>query len=53
MMEKLESTILPLYYDDPAAWIKIAKNGMNDIHGYFTSSRMVMEYYEKLYNYGR
>ena len=51
MMEKLENTILPMYYNDKQQWMTIVKNGMNDIHGYFTSSRMVVEYYEKLYNY--
>ena len=51
MMEKLEDVILPMYYDNQNEWVKIVKNGMNDIHGYFTSSRMVIEYYEKLYNF--
>jgi starch phosphorylase len=51
MMDKLENTILPLYYQDEKAWLKIVKNGMNDILAYFDSSRMVDEYYEKLYTY--
>ncbi len=51
MMNKLENTILPLYYEDEKRWLQIAKNGMNDILAYFNSSRMVIEYYEKLYNY--
>ena len=51
MMQKLEKSILPLYYDREDEWLKIAKNGMNDILSYFSSSRMVKEYYEKLYNY--
>ncbi len=51
MMDKLENTILPLYYNDEKRWLQIAKNGMNDILAYFNSSRMVVEYYEKLYNY--
>ncbi len=53
MMDKLEKTILPIYYDEPNRWIDIVKNGINDIYGYFTSARMVVEYYEKLYDYGR
>ncbi|WP_457597465.1 alpha-glucan family phosphorylase, partial [Hydrogenimonas sp.] len=32
MMNKLEKTILPMYYEDQKSWITIAKNGMNDIH---------------------
>ena len=51
MMEKLEKSIIPMYYDDEKRWLTIAKNGMNDIIAYFSSSRMVEEYYEKLYNY--
>ncbi len=51
MMDKLENVILPMYYDNQKEWVNIVKNGMNDIHGYFTSSRMVVEYYEKLYNF--
>jgi len=51
MMQKLEKSILPLYYDRQDEWLKIVKNGMNDILSYFSSSRMVKEYYEKLYKY--
>ena len=50
MMQKLEHHILPLYYNNPKEWINIAKNGMNDILHYFSSARMVDEYYKKLYN---
>ena len=50
MMDKLENEILPIYYDEPARWVEIAKNGMNDILAYFNSARMVQEYYEKMYN---
>jgi starch phosphorylase len=51
MMQKLEKTIIPMYYDNEKAWLTIAKNGMNDILAYFSSSRMVKEYYEKMYDY--
>ncbi len=51
MMNKLENEILPTYYDEPQKWLDIVKNGMNDIYGYFNSSRMVEEYYDKLYNF--
>ncbi len=51
MMEKLENVILPMYYDDQKGWLTIVKNGMNDILAYFSSSRMVVEYYEKLYDF--
>ncbi|WP_456458149.1 alpha-glucan family phosphorylase [Nitratifractor sp.] len=51
MMEKLENIILPTYYDDPAHWNEIVKNGMNDIMVYFNSQNMVEKYYELLYDY--
>ena len=52
MMQKLEDVIIPMYYENEKGWLDIAKNGMNDIIAYFSSSRMVEEYYEKLYDYG-
>ncbi len=51
MMEKLEEVIIPMYYNNEKEWLTIAKNGMNDIIAYFSSSRMVEEYYEKLYDF--
>lgn len=48
MMNILEKEILPTYYDDEKKWVQIIQNGMNDIR-YFDSSRMVREYYEKVY----
>ena len=51
MMSRLENDIIPLYYNDEKKWISIAKNGMNDILEYFSSARMVKEYYEKMYDY--
>ncbi|MCF6201944.1 MAG: alpha-glucan family phosphorylase, partial [Hydrogenimonas sp.] len=51
MMQKLEDKIIPLYYDNEREWLTIAKNGMNDILSNFDSSRMVEEYYEKLYDF--
>ena len=51
MMEKLENTILPLYYDKPKKWVEIAQNGMNDIITYFNTQNMVEKYYELLYDY--
>jgi len=51
MMEKLEREILPLYYEEPAKWTEIVKNGMNDIFSCFNSQKMVKQYYRELYNY--
>ena len=46
----LEKTVIPMYYDDPAGWLDIVKNGMKDIIPQFDSIRLAKEYYEKLYN---
>ncbi len=50
MMEKLETTILPMYYENEDRWLEMVKTSMNDVMAYFDSSRMAIEYYEKLYN---
>ncbi len=51
MMDKLENTILPLYYVSQKGWLEIVKNGMNDILQNFNTQDMVQKYYERLYNY--
>lgn len=45
----MEKEILPLYYNKPSKWADIMLEGMNDIHDYFESGRMVEEYYKLLY----
>ncbi|BCD68132.1 alpha-glucan family phosphorylase [Nitratiruptor sp. YY09-18] len=49
MMDKLQSTILPMYYKDQKRWIEIAQNGMRDILHKFDSTRMADEYYKNMY----
>ena len=51
LMETLENSVLPLYYDEPLAWSAIIKNAMEDVIPDFESARMVTEYYQKIYNY--
>ncbi|SMC09673.1 alpha-glucan family phosphorylase [Nitratiruptor tergarcus] len=51
LMDKLESTILPMYYNNQKKWIEIAQNGMRDILHKFDSTRMADEYYKKMYTY--
>ncbi|MDO6429515.1 alpha-glucan family phosphorylase [Flavitalea sp. BT771] len=46
----LEKEVIPMYYDYPASWREIIKNGMRDIVPTFDSGRMAAEYYKKLYN---
>lgn len=49
LYDLLENTIIPLYYNEPARWLAIIKNSMQDIVPQFDSDRMAAEYYEKLY----
>jgi len=50
LMETLEKEILPIYYNKPLEWVRIMKNGANDVVPDFESGRMAKEYYQKLYN---
>ena len=47
----IEHEIIPIYYDDPAKWLDIMKNSMNDVVPTFDSGRMANEYYTQLYDY--
>lgn len=49
LYDLLEKTVIPMYYDNPAGWLAIIKNGMNNIMPRFDSDRMAKEYYEQLY----
>jgi starch phosphorylase len=51
MMDILEKIIIPTYYEKPKKWINIMKNAMSEIRIGFDSSRMVDEYYDKLFDY--
>jgi len=44
-----ENEIIPMYFDDPDAWLNLMQNSMRDIMPSFDSNRMAKEYYEKLY----
>ncbi len=50
MMDILENTIIPTYYDKPKEWVAIMKSAMNDVEVEFDSGRLAMEYYEKMFN---
>ncbi len=50
LMETFQQSVLPIYYNQPLAWINILKNAANDVVPNFDSNRMAKEYYEKLYN---
>ncbi|MDY0233496.1 MAG: alpha-glucan family phosphorylase [Sulfurimonas sp.] len=51
MMDILENTIIPTYYDKPKRWVEIMKNAMGEIEQDFHSGRMADEYYVKLFDY--
>lgn len=50
LMETLERTVIPTYYNAPAKWQEMTLNSMNDVSEAFSSDRMAREYYELLYN---
>ena len=51
LMDILENTIIPIYYDKPKKWTKIVKNAMSEIEHDFDSARMVDEYYRLMFDY--
>ncbi|WP_422354759.1 alpha-glucan family phosphorylase [Roseivirga pacifica] len=50
MMQILEEEIVPMYYDDKAAWTTMNYQSMEDVEKYFRAARMADEYYKKLYD---
>jgi starch phosphorylase len=50
LMDILENTILPMYYNDQKKWLTIVKNAAKDIVPTFDSGRMADEYYQKMYS---
>ena len=49
LLDVLENTIIPLYYEQPKNFLKVVKTAMKDVEPVFESGRMAREYYEKLY----
>jgi glycogen phosphorylase len=49
LYDLLENEVIPMYYNNPSAWLSIVKKGMQDIIPQFDSNRMAKEYYETLY----
>jgi len=50
LMNILEDTVVPMYYEDKDKWLSIIKQSMRDVLPYFDSDRMLEEYNDKLYN---
>ncbi len=51
MMDILENTIIPTYYDDPIGWVALMKNAMSDVEVDFDSGRMADEYYRLMFDH--
>ncbi len=49
LMDKLENTVLPVYYNEPAKWLAIVKKAAGAIFPSFESGRLAQEYYELMY----
>jgi starch phosphorylase len=49
LYDKLEQTILPLYYEDRAGWIRVMKNAIGKNAYYFNSHRMMRRYVTNAY----
>lgn len=46
----LENEIIPMYYNDPAAWNNKVMKSMTEVVPFFDSDRMAHDYYVKMYN---
>ena len=49
LMDVLENSVLPMYYDNNKEWLNILKRAAAEVIPAFESGRMAKEYYEKLY----
>jgi len=49
LYDKLEATVLPLYYEDPAHWRWMMKQAIGTIAYYFNSQRMMRRYATEAY----
>ena len=49
LYEKLERTVLPLYYTDPARWHWMMKQAIGNVGYYFNSHRMMRRYATEAY----
>jgi starch phosphorylase len=49
LLDKLETAVLPLYYNDPDAWCRMMKHGIAVIASYFNSQNMMRRYASEAY----
>lgn len=50
VMDKIENEIIPTYYDNKEEWARLMRQAIRTSAAYFNSDRMVIEYYNRLYN---
>lgn len=49
LLDTLEKTVLPMYYNNQKDWLTILKKAAADVVPSFESARLASEYYEKMY----
>jgi starch phosphorylase len=49
LIDILEHTIIPMYYDTPDKWLRMMKTSMREVVPQFDAGRMAQEYYDKMY----
>ena len=49
IMNILEKEIIPTYYDNKLEWARLMRQAIRTSEAYFNSDRMVIEYYNRLY----
>lgn len=49
IMNKIENEIIPTYYEDKEEWARLVRQALRTAEAYFNSDRMVIEYYNRLY----
>ncbi len=50
LVDILQHTVLPMYYNNQAQWLSILKKAATDIVPAFEAGRLADEYYEKMYD---
>ena len=49
VMDIIENEIIPTYYEDKEEWARLMRQAIRTSEAYFNSDRMVIEYYNRLY----
>ncbi len=49
LLDLLEHTVIPMYYDTPDKWLRMMKTSMKDVVPQFDGARMATEYYDRMY----